>query len=112
MKVKVIVSLLFLFLLTTCSQSPAQNPTPGTSHPPTPGVIATMLATDPTLELTFNGEECVVDKPDEIPVGRHVFVFHNESDLDMHMVIMRYYPGNTWEDGLIWIEENCGPSGT
>ena len=64
------------------------------------------------MEITFNGEECTVDGPDEIPIGTHVFVFHNKSDLDVHLVPLRHYPEKTWHDAINWVEENCGPPGT
>jgi hypothetical protein len=108
MKMRIILSLLLAFLIASCSQTPTPDP----SITPTVDVKATMLATEPTIEVTFDGETCIVEGPKEIPVGTHMFVFHNQSDMDTHMVPMRYYSGNTWEDALTWIEENCGPPGT
>lgn len=127
---KILFVLIALALVTACTSSQAtpsiEVPTePATAIPTTPptepptlsplpttDVKATLMATDPSLVLTFDGNECVVEGPEQLTIGEHVFVFHNLSEHTSYFTSTRHYPGNSWEDALAFIEENCGPPGT
>jgi hypothetical protein len=94
--------------------SPASSIAPTTLHSGTPTVDAkaTLFSSDPSIEVSFDGNECIVDGPSEVPTGAHVFVFRNTMDHPVFLVPVRHYEGNSWEDALDWVEENCGPPGT
>lgn len=94
---KMLFLAIILLLVTSCTTSQhVQTSIPPTDPPPpTTDVKATLMATDPSIEVTFNGEECIVEGPNEIAVGVHVFVFHNQHDRTTYLVPIRHYPGNS-----------------
>lgn len=103
------VFLVFLGLL-SASCSPAQALAPmGT---PTTDARATLIASPTTFEITFDGETCVVDGPEEVTMGEHMLVLHDRSDLSAYHVVVRHYPDHSFEDEMKWVEENCGPPGS
>jgi hypothetical protein len=107
-------SLLLSFLPISCSSIPfaAQSyPTASVVTEADSDVRATLIATVPSVEVTFDGKECTVSGDTDITVGEHVLVFHNLSEKDTHLSVDRHYPGNSWDDALDWVEENCGPPG-
>lgn len=111
-----VATVLLVLLLASCS-SPAQlTDTPGApASEVTPTLSArqaTLIASEPSMVITFDGEECTVEGPDEIPPGEHVFLFRNRSDINPYLAPIRHYPGYSWQDALTWVEENCGPPGT
>ena len=114
MKLKLFLLIAFSLIAacTTTQPEPTSTPlSPTEPPPPTTDINATLIATDPSIEVTFDGNECVVDGPNEIVVGEHVFVFHNQSGRLTSFLPGRNYPERTWLDMVDWIEDNCGQPG-
>jgi hypothetical protein len=102
------LSYTFLVLLLVSCASPAPQEPVETS---TPDVKATLIASTPSLEITFDGEECIVEGPDELSAGVHTIVFYDHSDLSAYPVAVRHFSGESFEREVAWVEENCGPPG-
>ena len=78
----------------------------------TPDIKATLIATSPSLEISFDGAECTIQGEDKIAAGEHIFVFHNQSGQRSILIVGRLYPDKSWEDFLQWFNENCGSPGS
>lgn len=72
----------FTFLLLSCSSPISQDP----DQTSTPDAKATLISLTPSLEITFDGDECKVHSPKEIPLGEHGLVFNDRSDLSAYPV--------------------------
>ena len=108
-----------LVILTSCSPLPEEHPLP-TETPPEAETASTsqptsldiLKAMDPTFEIFFDGESCVVEGPSEINVGEYLFVLHNDTDLPASITIGSYFGEGSYNDHFQWREENCGGQGT
>lgn len=114
-----LLGLVGLVILTSCSASTSQQPLSTdtateaestTSSQPTS--LDILKAMDPTFEIYFDGESCVVEGPSEINPGEHLFVLHNDTDLPASVTIGSYFGEGSYEDHYQWREENCGGQGS
>ncbi len=123
MKIKSAAYLLLAGFLAACSMLPpiGDDRTPpsgpsdlaeGSSATPTVDTRATLLATEPSMEVGFDGHTCTLDGPDRMTVGVHLFVFRNHSDSTAYFAPRRHAPGHSWDDAIEWVEANCGPPGS
>lgn len=83
-----------VLLLVSCSSPIAQ----GLVETSTPDAKATLIASPPTFEITFDGDKCIVDGPEETMAGEPVLFFCDLSDLSAYHVPVRHYPGQTFAD--------------
>jgi hypothetical protein len=107
-----------LGILTSCSASTSELPL-STDTPPEaestsslPTSLDILKAMEPTFEIFFDGESCVVEGPSAINPGEHLFVLHNDTDLPASVTIGSYFGEGSYEDHYQWREENCGGQGT
>jgi len=117
--------MLLCILLSACGPSPEQEAPPNTHLPsPTIQITKTPAGTaapttleilkdmDPTYEINFDGEECIVEGPSELNPGEYVVILHNQTDLPLNLWLGSYFGEGTFDDHLLWREENCGGQGT
>jgi hypothetical protein len=52
------------------------------------------------IEVSFDGTNCTVSGPSEVPTGNQVFKFTNSSGQVVTPLVGRNYPGKTWQDVL------------
>ncbi len=87
--------------LASCS---SLAPTVGATPQPPPlarhDVVSTLVAIGPMIEVSFDGTECTVRGPSEVPVGTQVFKFINSTGHIAIPWVARNYPGKTWQDAL------------
>jgi hypothetical protein len=90
-----------------CACSPAQaSPTP---IPPTTTAEPTDLtANQPVLNITFDGDECIIEGPDTIPRGNVSLIMHNPGDEEYWVAIEDIGEGKTWDDLVAYM----GPPGS
>ena len=113
MKKSSIIIVLFILIgiaLVGCGISAAApTPVPPTDAPsPTP--IQPTDTPSPTseplsetadgFEVTFDGNDCTVKGPNELPVGDHTFIFINRNDLTGELWLVNYDDGKTSQDML------------
>jgi hypothetical protein len=71
-----------------------------TSQPiPTPTSIPTILSSQP-IEVTFDGNECTVTSPSELPAGEYTTIFTDLSDLKAEVWLVYLKDGYTIQDHL------------
>ena len=102
-----VVTFLVISLLSCTSSTPQE-----TVETSTPDAKAALLASPPTFEITFDGNNCIVNGPEEITAGEHLLVFHDQSNLSAYQVVQRMFSDHSFEKEKAWVEENCGPPGT
>jgi hypothetical protein len=125
MKYGFIYILLLSILLSGCGPSSAQNaatntpvPTPNIQIAKTPADTAAPTTLEilkpitPTFEIYIDGEECIVEGPSELSPGEYLFILHNETDLPANVTIGSFFGEKTFDDYLLWREENCGGQGS
>lgn len=61
------------------------------------------------IEVTFDGNECTVAGPTEVPPGDHAFVLTDVSDLGAVLFARVMVDGHTYQDALDAEEEAGGP---
>jgi hypothetical protein len=82
------------------------TPTPltptDTSGPPTPTLVE-----EPILfgEVTFDGNECTVEGPSEVPRGAYYFILNDESDKKLKVFLNQILEGKMFENLVDWQEE-------
>jgi hypothetical protein len=100
------VVLLTGILMACTSSTPDAAPT---SLPPTEisGLPTPTLVDEPVLfgEVTFDGSECTVEGPDEVPRGVYYFILNDESDKKLQLWVNQILEGKTFEDLLGWQDE-------
>lgn len=75
-----------LVMVSGCSSSSAPLPT---STP------------EPSIDMgdvSYDGTDCDVNLPDEIPPGRYSLTWVDNSDLDLHIYVSRLTDGHTYEE--------------
>jgi hypothetical protein len=77
-----------------------------------PYALATLLATSPSLEASFDGSQCRFQAPNVVHAGEHVLLLHNHSGQRSFLIVGRLYQGKSWEDFLEWFQANCGAPGS
>lgn len=114
---KRIYTLPLIIFIVSCSSR--LTPTPTITSPPVPQATLTATstpepesATNASLEISFDGDECVVHGPSQLDTGVHEFVLHNQSGERASLWSGRLYPEKDWEDFLQWFQDNCGPPGS
>lgn len=133
-RVKVVIFILFLLLIILCSAcSPTEEksavvPTekikedstevqqPSATPEPSPTAKSTTLdflqSLEPDFEVFFDGEDCVVEGPSEISLGEYLVVVYNETEINTQGWMANYHKEGSFDDHLLWREENCGGQGT
>ena len=97
-----------IFLIISCSSRITQ----GSEIVIMSDTEATLIATSPSLEITFDGNECKFKEENEITTGEHVFLLHNQSGQRSFLIVGRLYAEKRWDDYLQWFEDECGPPGS
>lgn len=82
--------------------TPSSIPPTEESGPPTP-----TLVDEPILfgEVTFDGNECTVEGPEEVSRGVYYFILNDESDKNLQLWINHILEDKTFEDLLDWQPE-------
>ena len=115
----IIFILVILALLVSCSPAGIEeiSPTPvdtdvqpeETSKPTT---LNQLKAMDPNYEIFIDGKECIVEGPAELSTGEYLFILHNQTDLPATLWLANYYGEGSYENHLLWRDENCGGQGS
>ena len=92
--------------------SAAQTAAAVTDTPSSPTTLDNLKDMDPTYEIFFDGETCIVDGPAELTPGEYMFILHNETDLPATLWLASYFGEGSFDDHLLWKEENCGGQGS
>jgi len=66
--------------------------------PPTP--TSTSLPTPTPIVVTFDGNECTVSGPTELPTGEHSFLVKDLSGQGQYLYVSRLLDGKTFQDLL------------
>lgn len=94
-------------VVSTVAPSPSATVTSTPQPPPTAtqDLVSTMVAVGPMIDVFFDGTECTVSGPTEVPTGNLVVRFTNASTADQLTTpwVGRLYPGKTWQDYVEWI---------
>ena len=97
---QVMWAILVTLLLVGCG-APAATPTP---IPPTatltPVPPTATLTPVPPIEVTFDGTECTVSGPTELPTGDHKFVLKDLSEQNQVLYVSLLLDGKTYQDLL------------
>jgi len=88
MKLTVIL-IFFVFLLTACTQAPE-----------VPTAIKIPASTPHTndFEVTFDGNDCTVSGPTEVPIGDYSFLLNNVSGQKVLLGVTQFLDGHTFQD--------------
>ena len=78
----------------------------------TPTTLEILKAMTPAYEVYFDGEECIVEGPSEINTGEYFIILHNQTDLPAILGLGSYFGEGTFDEHLLWREENCGGQGS
>ncbi len=105
---KILILLFGLMLVSACTPSqPEPNSTqlPPTESPPTPLPEPTNTSIPPTqvpqpIEVTFDGIECTVTSPSELPAGEYTTILTDLSDLKAEVWLVYLKDGYTIQDHL------------
>jgi len=106
---KLVSLLLALLLMTACSSSQSSpTPIPPTATPtptsePLPGSVPE------EIEVTFDGNECTVSGPTELPIGEHSFILNDLSEMNAELWVLRLRDGKTFQYLLDEQGERGGP---
>ena len=83
----------------TPSDTPVPTDTPIPTNTPTP-ISEPSPETTPEFEVMFDGKDCTVDGPAELPAGKHSFIFINTSDLMGEVSLIYLRKDKTFQDNL------------
>jgi len=115
--IRLLFGCLLLALLAGCATSAQETPTPEPTPIPTsiptntPKPTATPLALVEAIEVTFDGNECIVTGPTELPVGEYDFILKDLSEENVRLWVSLLLDGKTfqdlvdlheWESGVHW----------
>lgn len=78
----------------------AEVVTPNPTLAPTPDLVGTIVASGPSIDVTFDGQTCTIAGPTEVTRGEQAVAFHNLSQGGAYAWVGRNYPGRTWQDIL------------
>ena len=87
---QVIWEILIMLLLVGCGTT-AATPTP--TSEPLPETVA-------EFEVTFDGNDCTVTGPTELPAGEHTFIFIDRSDMRGELWLVYLDDGKTFQNHL------------
>jgi len=83
--------------LVGCAAATPEAPTPE----PTPIPEDTSDASPPPIEITWDGNECIVSGPSEVPTGQYLFIWNNLSDEPaVEFWVSQILDGKTYQDVL------------
>ncbi len=85
---QVTLAILIMLLVVGCG-TPAATPT----SEPLPETVA-------EFEVTFDGNDCTVTGPTELPAGEHTFIFIDRSDMRGELWLIYLEDGKTIQDHL------------
>ena len=111
---KMVSLLLALLLMTACSSSQSSpTPIPPTPIPPTATPTPTSEplpgSVPEEIEVTFDGNECTVSGPTELPIGEHSFILNDLSETNAELWVLRLRDGKTFQYLLDEQGERGGP---
>lgn len=86
LKLKVVLGVIALVMLAGCT--PATTPSP-TSTP----VVSIDMG-----DVSYDGIDCQVDVPGELPPGRYSLTWRDRSGLDLHIYVSRLTDGHTYQE--------------
>ena len=89
---RLVIGCIFLALLTGCVTPALEIPKPNLE--PSPEVVVEMG------DVIFDGSECTVTVPTELPPGRYSIVLKNLSEEDVKIWTQRITEGKTYQDLL------------
>jgi hypothetical protein len=84
---------LLLVLLTGCALVAPETPTPEPTALPVPPVPAEII-------VVFDGNECAMSRPAELPTGEHVVAYNDLSGKNLILYIRYLADGHTFQDLL------------
>ena len=102
--IRLLFGCLLLALLAGCATSAQETPTPEPTPIPTsiptntPKPTATPLALVEAIEVTFDGNECIVTGPTELPTGEHSFLLKDLSGQAQVLYVPHLLDGKTFQD--------------
>lgn len=113
---QVIWAILITLLLVGCG-APAATPIPPTAIPsPIPPTATPTPTSEPLpgsvpeeIEVTFDGNECTVSGPTELPIGEHSFILNDLSEMNAELWVLRLRDGKTFQYLLDEQGERGGP---
>ena len=85
---QVIWGILIMLLLVGCSKRAAIH-----TSEPLPGLVT-------EFEITFDGNDCIVTGPAELPAGEHTFIFIDRSEIRGELWLLNLDDGKTFQDHL------------
>ncbi len=101
---------------TAATNTPIPSPTIQITKTPAetaaPTTLDILKAMSPDYQVYFDGEECIVEGPSEINTGEYFIILHNQTDLLLILGLGSYFGEGTFDDHLLWREENCGGQGS
>ena len=110
--IQVFVFVMMVILIWACGPaqaSPTPIPPTATAEPtPIPVKPTETTASLPVLDITFDGDECIIVGPDTIPQGKVTFIMHNPGDEEYIVDVIRFDEDKTWDDFV----EFFGPPGS
>ena len=100
--VTISVTVLLLLVLLGCGAPATPTPIPPTDKPTSipPTAIPTPTLTPQPIEVTFDGNECTVSGPTELPIGEHSFIRKDLTGNDAELYVEYYIDGKTLQDYL------------
>lgn len=69
----------------------------------TPDLVSTITASGPVIAVTFDGQNCTISGPGQVPIGSLVIHFENLSGKPASPWLDRRYPDKTWQDVIMMI---------
>ncbi len=104
-----LVALLLVTACATTQPAPTSTPLPPTEPPPTPLPEPTNLPppeptetplSPPLFEVFFDGTDCTVEGPTELPPGDYAFTFIDESEWKGELWLINLDEDKTFQDNL------------
>ena len=98
--IRVMIGCLLLVLMTSCGTAAQETPTAEPTAIPTDTSIPPTAGPEPIV-ITFDGNECTVTGPTEIPTGNYPFVWNDLSEeQNSDFWVCRLLEGKTYQDVL------------
>lgn len=104
--IRLLFGCLLLALLASCATTAQETPSPEPTPIPTsiatdtPKPTATPLPLVEAIEVTFDGSECVVTGPTELPMGEYDFILKDLSEENVDLWVSLLRDGKTFQDLL------------
>jgi len=101
MRKGLLIGCLLLAFITGCTTVTPEMPTPE----PTPMQISCEEVEGNCIELTFYGQSCVYEGPEQFNQGPVTFIFINESDIPYTANMIRLLEDKTFQDLIDYVGE-------